>query len=99
MDDERWKCVECNSVFKNKWPQCPTCDCEELVSVSGNSKPSKVITAVEIDPMKNLYNLTQLNNLQYLNPISEHLWWLALMAKIALVMIVLQFIFMLALFS
>ena len=28
--------------------------------------------------------------------IAEHLWWLALMVKIALVMIVLQFIFLLA---
>ena len=31
--------------------------------------------------------------------IAEHLWWLALMAKIALVMIVLQFIFLLSLFA
>ena len=63
------------------------------------SKKSRLITAVEIDPMKKLNNLTQLNNLQHLHPISEHLWWLALMAKIALVIIVLQFIFLLALFA
>ena len=31
--------------------------------------------------------------------ISDHLWWLALMAKIALVMIVLQFFFLFALFT
>ena len=34
-----------------------------------------------------------------LSQMSEHLWWLALMAKIALVMIILQVIFMLTLFS
>ena len=32
-----------------------------------------------------------------LSQMSEHLWWLALMAKIALVMVILQFFFMLLL--
>ena len=49
------------------------------------AKKQRVITAVEMDPMNKLNNLTQLNNLQYLHPISEHLWWLSLMAKISLV--------------
>ncbi len=31
--------------------------------------------------------------------ISDHLWWLALMAKIALIMIVVQFFFLLTLFA
>ena len=27
-----WICVECETVFKEKWPQCPNCDCETLWS-------------------------------------------------------------------
>ena len=88
MDGQHWKCVECKSVFKNKWPQCPTCDGEELVSVSGDSNP-KVITTVEINPMNKLNNLTELKHLE---PISEHLWWLALLAKISLGMMILSII-------
>jgi hypothetical protein len=30
MDGEPWKCVECETVFKNKWPRCPNCDCETI---------------------------------------------------------------------
>ena len=32
MDGEPWKCVECETVFKNKWPRCPNCDCETIWS-------------------------------------------------------------------
>jgi hypothetical protein len=32
MDGEPWRCVECETVFKNKWPQCPNCDCETIWS-------------------------------------------------------------------
>ena len=95
MDGKHWKCVECKSVFKNKWPECPTCDCEELVSVSGDSN-SKVITTVEINPMNRLNNLTELKHLE---PISEHLWWLALLAKITLAMMVVSFLMSLLIFS
>ena len=59
------------------------------------SKKPRVITAVEIDPMNKLNNLTQLNNLQHLRPISEHLWWLVLMAKISLVVTMLSIIILL----
>ena len=27
-----WICVECETVFKQKWPQCPNCDCETIWS-------------------------------------------------------------------
>ena len=63
------------------------------------SKKSRLITAVEIDPMTKLNNLTQLNNLQHLHPISEHLWWLALMVKITLAMMVVSFLMSLLIFS
>ena len=63
------------------------------------SKKTRLVTAVEIDPMKKLNNLTQLNNLQHLHPISEHLWWLALMVKITLAIMVVSFLISLLVFS
>ena len=49
----------------------------------------EVTDETEINSINKLGNLTQLSNLQYLHPINNHLWWLALMAKISLVMMVL----------
>ena len=30
--EKSWICVECETVFKQKWPQCPNCDCETIWS-------------------------------------------------------------------
>ena len=30
--EKSWICVECETVFKQKWPQCPNCDCEIIWS-------------------------------------------------------------------
>ncbi len=59
------------------------------------SKKTRVITAIEIDPMNKLNNLTQLNNLQHLHPISEHLWWVALGVKLGLIMMLISIFLML----
>ena len=33
-----WICVECETVFKEKWPQCPNCDCETIWSSTKRAK-------------------------------------------------------------
>jgi len=33
-----WICVECEAVFKQKWPQCPNCDCETIWSSRKRTK-------------------------------------------------------------
>ena len=33
-----WICVECEMVFKEKWPQCPNCNCETIWSSSKRAK-------------------------------------------------------------
>ena len=36
--EKSWICVECETVFKQKWPQCPNCDCETIWSSTKRAK-------------------------------------------------------------
>jgi ribosomal protein L40E len=93
-------CTECGAKNTNSAKICSDCGSEikkysekkdsKLLDWGDDSHPIKLTTMVESDPMKELNNLV---HLKYLETINDHLWWLALMAKIALVMILLQFFF------
>tara|TARA_B100000586_G_C20031575_1_gene393544 strand:- start:699 stop:977 length:279 start_codon:yes stop_codon:yes gene_type:complete len=61
---------------------------EDKKKKSASKKP-RITTTVEINPMNKLNNLTKLRHLE---PISEHLWWLALFAKISIGMLILSLI-------
>ena len=56
-----------------------------------NKTPEGLSQELQIDAVRRFDN--------HFKKLNEHLWWLALMAKIALVMIVLQFFFLFALLA
>ena len=56
-----------------------------------NKTPEGLSQELQIDAVRRFDN--------HFKKLNEHLWWLALMAKIALVMIVLQFLFLFVLLA
>ena len=93
MGDE-WFCSSCGKKIADSKEEaekvgvCSNCGGKNASQIPPK-KPGEWAILLAKDKKKN----------PHLFLISEHLWWLALLAKIALVMIILQFIFMLTLFS
>ena len=56
-----------------------------------NKTPEGLSQELQIDAVRRFDN--------HFKKLNEHLWWLALMAKIALIMIVVQFFFLLTLYA
>lgn len=92
-DDESWFCKDCGEKVADSEEEVENVDvCQNCGGKHASRIPPKKPGEWEIlldkDKKKN----------PHLFLISEHLWWLALAVKIGFVLIVLQFIFLLALF-
>ena len=93
-DDEKWFCKDCGEKVADSKEEVENVDvCQNCGGKNASrippKKPGEWEILIDKDKKKN----------PHLFLISEHLWWLALAAKIALVMIVLQFLFLFVLLA